>query len=88
MTQRGPAEEAVSVRRGGTGLKTLFLSVCGNLQHIGQNVTCLKCFASKALRREVSGMNWENTCAFILVSIKPITCHKINQSNGIGQNEV
>jgi hypothetical protein len=35
-----------------------------------------------------SGMNWENTCAFILVNIKPITCHKINQSNGIGQNEV
>jgi hypothetical protein len=35
-----------SVRRGGTGLKTVFLSVCGNLQHIGQNLRFLKFFAS------------------------------------------
>ena len=30
----------------GTGLKTVFLSACGNLQHIGQNLRFLKFFAS------------------------------------------
>jgi hypothetical protein len=30
----------------GTGLKTVYLSVCGNLRHIGQNLRFLKCFAS------------------------------------------
>ena len=38
------------VCRGGTGLKTVFLSVCGNLQHIGQNLRfSLKFFASLRL---------------------------------------
>ena len=32
--------------RGGTGLKTVFVSVCGNLPHIGQNIRFLKFFAS------------------------------------------
>ena len=32
--------------RGGTGLKTVFVSVCGNLQHISQNIRFLKLFAS------------------------------------------
>ena len=32
--------------RGGTGLKTVFVSVCGNRQHIGQNIRFLKFFAS------------------------------------------
>ena len=32
--------------RGGTGLKTVFLSVCGDLQHNRQNIRFFKFFAS------------------------------------------
>jgi hypothetical protein len=36
---------------GGAGLKTVFVSVCGNLQHIRQNIRFLKffCFLARAL---------------------------------------
>ena len=38
-------------RGGGAGLKTVFVSVCGNLQHIRQNIRFLKffCFLARAL---------------------------------------